>query len=207
MFASSIETPDWSKIPAPENDGAAAHLPGMRMAAIPLPGTNGSTVDISSRKGRTVVFAYPRTGRPGEPNPDGWDLIPGARGCTPQACAFRDIYGELVSLGAQHVFGLSTQDTARQQEVAERLHLPFPMLSDQHLRLVEAMRFPTFIVNGVTLLKRITLVVKDGVIESVFYPVFPPDRNASEVAAWLRGHPETSSADSGTADSSMNSTS
>ena len=182
----SIETPDWSKLPAPHDDGAAAHLTGTRMASLPLPATDGAIVDLAKMPGRTVVYIYPRTGKPNEPNPDGWDLIPGARGCTPQTCAFRDHYAELRSVGVDHLFGLSTQDTAYQREVAERLHLPFSLLSDASLRLTRALRLPSFQTSGMTLLKRLTLIVRDGVIEKVFYPVFPPDRDAETVLAWLR---------------------
>jgi peroxiredoxin len=181
----SIATPDWSTLPVPEDDGAARHLPGTRIAPIVLPATDGSTVDLSSLAGRVVVYAYPRTGRPGEPNPDGWDLIPGARGCTPQTCAFRDHFAELKARGVGHLYGLSTQDTDYQREVAERLHLPFPLLSDASLELATAMRFPLFQTNGLTLLKRMTFVLRDGVIEKVFYPVFPPDRSAADVLEWL----------------------
>lgn len=185
MNTSSIETPDWSKLPSPQDDGAAAHLAGMRLAAHSLPATNGSHVDFSALKGFTVVFVYPRMGKPGEPNPDGWDLIPGARGCTPQACAYRDLYEELRTRGVEHLFGLSSQDTARQQEAVERLHLPFPLVSDRQLLLSASMRFPIFQTSGETLYKRLTLVVREGVIEFVFYPVFPPDQDAKNVAAWL----------------------
>lgn len=181
----SIETPDWSQLPAPQDDGAADHLVGMRMAAVPLLATDGSIVDVASLPGRTVVYLYPRTGKPDEPNPDGWDLIPGARGCTPQSCAFRDHFSELRSAGVAHLFGLSAQDTIYQREVAERLHLPFPLLSDASLRLATAMRFPLFRTQGLTLNKRLTVILRDGVIEKVFYPVFPPDRNAEAVIAWL----------------------
>lgn len=186
MWTKSIETPDWSTLPPPEDDGGAQHLRGMAVTSIRLPATDGSNVDLSVLKGLAVVYAYPRTGRRDEPNPDGWELIPGARGCTPQSCAFRDHYAELMSLGVSYLFGLSTQDTAWQHEAAERLHLPFSILSDESLRLTTAMRFPTFKTSGMTCLKRMTLVIRDGVIEHVFYPVFPPDQNASEVTAWLR---------------------
>jgi peroxiredoxin len=136
--------------------------------------------------GRTVIYAYPRTGRPGERDlVDDWDQIPGARGCTPESCGFRDHYGELQAAGAD-VFGLSTQDTAYQQEAVERLHLPFAILSDAELRLTRAMRLPTFEAAGQTLLRRLTMVIRDGTIEHVWYPVFPPDRHADEVVAWLR---------------------
>jgi peroxiredoxin len=186
MSGNSIETPDWSMLPVPEDDGAACHLSGMKMASVRLPATNESTVDLSLLKGLVVVYAYPRTGRPDEPNPDGWDAIPGARGCTPQTCSFRDHLTELRSLGVKHLFGLSTQDTAWQREAAERLHLPFSLLSDECLELSTVMRFPLFRTSGMTLLKRMTFILRDGVIEQVFYPVFPPDRNAGEVIDWLR---------------------
>jgi peroxiredoxin len=157
----------------------------MRMPSIPLHATGGTTVDLSSLRGRVVVYAYPRTGIPGVDNPPGWDLIPGARGCTPQSCSFRDHFAELRALGVNLLFGLSTQDTSYQGEAAERLHLPFPILSDEHLALTQALRLPTFQTSGMTLLKRLALVVNDGKIEHVFYPVFPPDQNASDVIAWL----------------------
>jgi peroxiredoxin len=182
---SGIETPDWSTIPAPTDDGAARHLVGQRVPSLPLPATDGTTVALSSLPGRVVVYAYPRTGRPGVENPEGWDLIPGARGCTPQSCSFRDHFAELNALGVDHLFGLSTQETAYQREAAERLHLPFAILSDQHLALTEALGLPTFETSGMTLLKRLTMVINDGTIEHVFYPVFPPDRNAGDVLAWL----------------------
>jgi peroxiredoxin len=183
---SSIATPDWSSLPAPEDDGAARHLAGMRMPSTSLAATDWSIVDLSALAGSVVVFAYPRTGRPGEPNPDRWDAIPGARGCTPQTCAFRDHSAELESLGVRHLYGLSTQDSAYQREMAERLHLPFPILSDASLALTRALHLPTFESNGMVLLRRLTLVLRNGVVEHVFYPVFPPDRNAGEVVAWLR---------------------
>jgi peroxiredoxin len=186
---SSIETPDWSKIPAPVDDGAARPLLGMRIPAISLPATDSSAVNLALLKGRAVVYTYPRTGRPGIPNPEGWDLIPGARGCTPQTCAFRDHFTELKNAGADHVYGLSTQSPAYQREMAERLHLPFAILSDDHLNLTKAMRLPTFEASGMTLLKRLTLVIQNGLVVHVFYPVFPPDRNAGEVLAWLKSHP------------------
>jgi peroxiredoxin len=181
----SIETPDWSKIPRPQDDGATRHLSGMPVASLPLPATDGTTVDLAKLRGTVVVYVYPRTGKPGVENPPGWDLIPGARGCTPQSCSFRDRFAELKALGVEHLFGLSIQDTPYQREAAQRLHLPFLLLSDAKLALARAMRLPAFETSGMTLLKRLTLVIKDGIIEHVFYPVFPPDRNASEVIAWL----------------------
>jgi peroxiredoxin len=175
-------------LPAPPDDGAARHLAGMRWPALALPATDGAEVDLSSLSGRTVVYIYPRTGEPGKQPPDGWDAIPGARGCTPQSCGFRDHFAELKSLGVAHLFGLSTQDTAYQREAVERLHLPFAILSDAALKLTAALRLPTFEVAGMTLLKRMALVIDDGLIAKVFYPVFPPDRNADEVIAWLHKH-------------------
>lgn len=185
----SIETPDWSKIPAPQDDRAARHLFGMPIPSVPLPASDGTTVDLSSLDGTVVVYAYPRTGKPGTENPPGWDLIPGARGCTPQSRAFRDHSAELRALGVRHLFGLSTQDTLYQREAADRLQLPFLLLSDEHLTFTRAMRLPTFETSGMTLLKRLTLVIEGGIIEHVFYPVFPPDRNASEVMAWFASRP------------------
>jgi len=181
----AVDAPDWSAIPAPADDGAARHLVGARMAAVALRATDGAMVDLSALRGRVVVYAYPRTGRPGIENPDGWDMIPGARGCTPQSCSFRDHFAELRSLGVDHLFGLSTQDPDYQREAAERLHLPFAILSDASLALTRAMTLPTFDVGGMTLLKRFTLVIAEGVVEHVFYPIFPPDRNAGDVARWL----------------------
>ncbi len=132
-----------------------------------------------------MVYIYPMTGRPGIPLPDGWDSIPGARGCTPQACSFRDHYAELKSLTTD-IFGLSTQTSDYQQEVRNRLHLPFQLLSDSSLQLRDSLRLPTFTVTGKVLYKRLTLIVDGGQIKKVFYPVFPPDRNAGDVLAWLR---------------------
>jgi peroxiredoxin len=140
---------------------------------------------LSRLTGATVVYIYPRTGRPDQELPTRWNAIPGARGCTPQSCAFRDHYQELKELGVTELFGLSTQDTAYQQEAAERLHLPFELLSDEKLEFTQALRLPVFDVDGMKLIKRITLIVRDGKIEKVFYPVFPPDRNADEVIEWL----------------------
>jgi len=173
-------------LPVPVDDGAALHLTGMRMPAITLAATGGSPVDLSKLEGRTVVYAYPRTGRPGQPLIEGWNAIPGARGCTPQSCGFRDHFAELRGLGVAHLYGLSTQDTDYQHEVVVRLHLPFAILSDEKFALTRALRLPTFEAGGLTLLKRLALVIDDGVIAKVFYPVFPPDRSAQEVADWLR---------------------
>ena len=184
-MASTVDAPDWSTIPVPVDDGATSHLRGARVASVPLPATSGPAVDLQALRGRTLVYAYPRTGRPGIENPDGWDMIPGARGCTPQTCSFRDHFGELKGLGVNHVFGLSTQHPDYQREAAERLHLPFAILSDERLTLTRAMKLPTFETSGMTLLKRVTLVIDDSTVTHVFYPVFPPDRSANDVIAWL----------------------
>ena len=181
---------DWSKIPAPTDDGAAAHLVGMAVPLLSLLATDDSSVTLSALAGRTVVFAYPRTGEPGKISlVDDWDMIPGARGCTPQTCAFRDLYAELKAAGVSHVFGLSTQDNVYQTEMASRLHLPFPVLSDEKLLLTRALKLPTMAVAGLTLIKRLALIVDDARISHVFYPVFPPDRNAGDVLAWLTKNP------------------
>ena len=174
-------------LPVPIDDGACDHLPGIRLPSLALPATDGGFVDLSELSGRSIVYIYPRTGRPDQPLPTGWDDIPGARGCTPQSCAYRDLAADLAALGAR-VFGLSTQDTAYQREAAARLHLPFPLLSDERLQFAAALALPTFEVDGMTLIKRLTLVIDDGAIETVFYPVFPPDADAGNVAAWLRAH-------------------
>jgi peroxiredoxin len=173
-------------LPVPQDDGAARHLAGMALPDIALPATDGAEVNLSKLKGRTVVYVYPRTGRPGQALPTGWDAIPGARGCTPQSCGFRDHFADLKSLGVAALYGLSTQDTAYQREVAERLHLPFAILSDENLRLTRAMRLPTFEVDGMTLIRRMAWVIDDGVMTKAFYPVFPPDQSAEEVVNWLR---------------------
>src|SRR6516164_7336500 len=142
-------------LPVPVDDGAARHLTGLRLPSVPLAATDGSTVDLSKLAGRTVVYIYPRTGVPGQPSPAGWDAIPGARGCTPQSCAFRDHFAELERLGVDRLYGLSTQDTAYQSEAVTRLHLPFPILSDCNLALTRAIKLPTFTVAGMNLLKRV----------------------------------------------------
>jgi peroxiredoxin len=183
---------DWSRIPPPLDDGDARHLEGLHVPDLPLAATDGTSVSLARLPGRVVVYAYPRTGRPGQiALVDDWDLIPGARGCTPQSCAFRDHHGELIWAGATHVFGLSTQDTAYQREAVERLHLPFALLSDERLELTRGLKLPTMEVAGQTLIKRLTMILDDGRIRKVFYPVFPPDRNAGEVLAWLRANPRS----------------
>jgi peroxiredoxin len=180
---------DWSQIPAPVDDGAAAHLKGMALPAVSLKATDGTMVDLSALEGRVVVFAYPRTGEPGRPAlVDDWDMIPGARGCTPQTCSFRDLFKDLQAAGANHVFGLSTQDHAYQREMAERLHLPFAVLSDEKLALTKALDLPTMDVAGLTLIKRLAMIIDDARITHVLYPVFPPDSNAPDVLAWLQAN-------------------
>jgi peroxiredoxin len=172
-------------LPRPIDDGAAAHLEGMTLPSLALASTSGATVDIAAIGGRFVVYIYPMTGQPGVALPEGWDGIPGARGCTPQSCSFRDHYTELKALDTS-VFGLSAQATAYQQEVHDRLHLPFDLLSDSGLRLKQDLCLPTFSVAGMELYKRLTLIVENGRIAKVFYPVFPPDASADVVLAWLR---------------------
>lgn len=174
-------------LPVPVDDGACDHLPGLAVPSVKLRSTKDRFVDLSTEPGsRIVVYAYPRTGRPDAPTPEGWDSIPGARGCTPETCGFRDHHQELQKLGAQ-VFGLSTQDTEYQKEMVARLEVPFEVLSDEKLELTRALRLPTFEFEGATLLKRLTLVISGKRIEKVFYPVFPPDQHAMEVLLWLRG--------------------
>jgi peroxiredoxin len=178
-----------SDLPRPVDDGACDHLPGLVMPPLWLPSTSGRLVNLDALTARrTVIYCYPRTGQPGQPLPDGWDAIPGARGCTPQACAFRDHHRELAALDA-NVYGLSTQTTEYQREMAERLHLPFEVLSDARLAFTRALDLPTFEVDGMKLIKRLTLIVRDQRIEHVFYPVFPPDTSADQVIDWLQRHP------------------
>ena len=181
---------DWTKIPAPTDDGAASHLVGMKIPPISLVATDDTSVTLASVAGRTVVFAYPRTGEPRKiALVDDWDMIPGARGCTPQTCAFRDLFAELKAAGAAHVFGLSTQSNVYQTEMASRLHLPFPVLSDEKLALTRALGLPTMEAAGLTLIKRLALIIDDARITQVFYPVFPPDQNAGDVLEWLKENP------------------
>jgi peroxiredoxin len=177
-------------LPIPIDDGACNHLLGMKIPRVPLLTTTGEIVDLSNSIGRTVVYCYPRTGQPDQDPPNGWNEIPGARGCTPQSCAFKDHYQELQNLKA-NVFGLSTQDTCYQREAVERLHLPFELLSDEKLEFAQSLRLPTFEIDSMTLIKRLTLVINNGQIEKVFYPVFPPDKNADEVIDWLSQNTST----------------
>ncbi len=190
MTEKSLLSVDWSKIPAPKDDGAANHLTGATVPPVALAATDGTTVTLAALKERIVVFAYPRTGEPGKASlVEDWDMIPGARGCTPQTCAFRDLFADLTQAGARAVYGLSTQSTAYQREMVERLHVPFAVLSDEKRELTRALRLPTMDVAGQTLIKRLALIVDEGRITKVFYPVFPPDRNAPDVLAWLQANP------------------
>jgi peroxiredoxin len=178
-------------LPVPVDDGAAAHLPGAAVPPVRLASTLGGQIDLAelaSGERRLVAYVYPRTGRPGDPELPGWDDIPGARGCTPQSCAFRDHVADLDRRGAD-VVGISAQPTADQREFAEREHIPYPLLSDERLELAGALGLPTFDVAGMRLLKRLTFVARRGAIEHVIYPVFPPDRNAADVLAWLEENP------------------
>jgi len=180
-------------LPVPIDDGAADHLRGSEVPDLALPSTDGGHLSLAATgNSRVVVYAYPRTGRPGEASLTAdWDLIPGARGCTPESCGFRDHHAALLAVGAE-VFGLSTQDTAYQQELVACLHLPFPILSDAELRLTRAWRLPTFDVAGQRLLRRFTIVIRNRRVEHLWYPVFPPDRHADAVLEWLRRNPLSS---------------
>lgn len=175
------------ELPVPVDDGAADHLLGREVPELSLPSTLGGQLDLAEvTRGLTVVYVYPRTGRPGESLPEGWDEIPGARGCTPQSCAFRDHVADLANHGAS-VIGVSAQSSADQSEFAEREHIPYPLLSDDGLRLAATLGLPTFDVAGMRLYRRLTFLARERRIIKVFYPVFPPERNASEVLAWLVG--------------------
>jgi peroxiredoxin len=182
-----LSVPD--DLPRPQDDGAAAHLTGMQMPDVMLAATDGENVDLARLgPGRSIIYVYPMTGVPGVTLPDGWDEIPGARGCTPESCGFRDHHAELQAAGASTVYGLSSQDTDYQREVAARLELPFAMLSDPELQLATAIELPTFELDGVTRYRRLTVIVADGRVEHVFYPIFPPGEHAAEVLAWLHDH-------------------
>ncbi len=172
-------------LPVPQDDGAADHLKGKRLPNVKLAATNGQAIDLGDLPGTVVIYCYPMTGQPNVPLPDGWDQIPGARGCTPQSCSFRDHYQEIRALGAD-VIGLSVQNTDYQKEMAERLHLPFPVVSDIHYEFQKALSLPTFQAAGMTLLKRLTLIVKNGVVEAVHYPIFPSDSDPDWVIGRLK---------------------
>ncbi len=186
MSNPNLNDVDWSTLPQPEDDGAGDRIAGFALPSVPLPATNDTHIDLST-PGRTILFIYPMTGTPGTALPDGWDGIPGARGCTPQACAFRDLHDDLVKTGIDRVFGLSTQTPDQQKEAAERLHLPYPLLSDHALAFADAIGLPRFVIGEAVYLKRMTLVIEGGFVGKVFYPVFPPDRAAADVLDWLRG--------------------
>jgi peroxiredoxin len=175
-----------SDLPVPVDDGAARHLTGARLPSLALAATDDAQVNLGQLAGRSVVYIYPRTGDPNAGTPDGWNEIPGARGCTPQSCGFRDHFAELKRLGVAQLFGLSTQTTEYQREAVERLHLPFAILSDSDLALTRALNLPTFRFDGMELIKRMAWVIDDGVITKVFYPVFPPDQSAAQVIAWIQ---------------------
>jgi len=185
--ASLTELP--ANLPRPKDDGAARHLKGLAIPDLALPSTANRQVNLSKITApRIVLYAYPMTGQPGKALPAGWDDIPGARGCTPETCGFRDHHRDLAKLHAD-VYGVSTQSTDYQQEMVKRLEVPFEVLSDEYFALTRALRLPTFTVDGMTLMKRLTLVIRGGRVEQVFYPVFPPDKHADEVIAWLTAHP------------------
>lgn len=185
----SFPLPD--DLPEPKDDGEANHLPDTTVPSVALTATDGTAVDLSERSGRMVVYCYPKTGRPDKDViPDGWEQIPGARGCTPEACAFREHHRDLRERGVGEVYGLSVQSTAYQREARDRLHLPFELLSDADLKFAGRLDLPSFEVTGERFLERITLVLRDGRIEHVFYPIFPPDEHAKEVLRWLETQPE-----------------
>lgn len=177
--------PDVSKLPIPEDDGACNHLLAEKLPQVLLASTSGERVNLSAIQGKVIIYCYPMTKQPNVPIPDGWEQIPGAAGCTLQSCSFRDFNAEFQELGV-HVYGISTQDSLYQQEVVERLRLPFELLSDTNLAFTTLLRLPIFEVEGKRLIKRLTLVVDDGKIVKVFFPVFPPDTNAREVIEWLK---------------------
>jgi peroxiredoxin/DNA-binding transcriptional MerR regulator len=177
-------------LPVPRDDGAAAHLAGLRLPLVTLPSTDGSTVRLDALgDGRTVLYVYPLTGRPGVDLSEGWNNIPGARGCTPEACGFRDHHDELCEAGAGRVYGLSSQSGEYQRELVDRLHLPFAMLSDPEFTARATLGLPTFVANGIPLYRRLTVIIDNGSVEHVFYPVFPPDSHAEQILDWLQEHP------------------
>lgn len=172
-------------LPVPLDDGASSHLLGKSLPNVVVNSTSNREVNIAHLEGKVVFYCYPMTGKPGVKLPDGWDAIPGARGCTPQSCSFRDHYRELQSLNTK-VYGISTQKSSAQIEALTRLHLPFELLSDEDLKLTTSLELPTFEVENKRLIKRITLIAEEGKIVKVFYPVFPPDKNAQDVINWLK---------------------
>ncbi|WP_223693116.1 MerR family transcriptional regulator [Leifsonia poae] len=179
-----------SNLPRPHDDGAADHLPGLPIPPLALPTSDGGRIDLARLgRGRTIVYLYPLTGRPGVDLPDGWDAIPGARGCSTEACDFRDQYDDLRAAGVDAVYGFSSQQVDYQHEVVERLQLPFPMISDERHELADALSLPTFEAGGMRLYSRLTLVLREGTIEHAFYPIFPPNTHAQQVLRWLSAHP------------------
>lgn len=184
-MAHSFQLPP--NLPIPQDDGSTDHLKGMSLPSVSLKATNGKSINLGEMKGRLVIYCYPMTGQPNVALPDGWDQIPGARGCTPQSCSFRDHYQELELLGAQ-VIGLSVQTTEYQKEMADRLHLPFPVASDVNYEFQKALNMPTFVTAGMTLLKRVTLIANNGFIEAVHYPIFPSDSDAPWVIDYLKNN-------------------
>jgi peroxiredoxin len=185
MMIDLFKIPD--NLPIPQDDGAAKHLLGMGLPNLSLMSTNGDQLNLSSFKDFLVIYCYPMTGQPNVPLPEGWDQIPGARGCTPQSCSFRDHYQELKTLKAE-VVGLSVQTTDYQKEMAERLHLPFPVVSDVDFKFQNALNLPTFVAAGMTLLKRLTIIAKNGKIVSVNYPIFPSDSDPIWVIDYLKNY-------------------
>jgi peroxiredoxin len=175
-------------LPVPHDDGSANHLKGMKLPSVSLKATNTKAINLGDIKGKLVIYCYPMTGQPNVALPDGWDQIPGARGCTPQSCSYRDRYQELKALGAE-VVGLSVQSTEYQKEMADRLHLPFLILSDEDYQFQKALNMPTFEAAGMTLLKRVKLIANHGVIEAVHYPIFPSDSDPAWVMDYFKSHP------------------
>jgi peroxiredoxin len=186
MNQSNLLKPDWSKIPAPELDVSLEHLNNFIIQEIKLLSTSGDEIDLSKLNGLSIIYVYPMTGQPNIALPKGWDEIPGARGCTPQSCSFRDNFSELKKLNIENIFGLSSQTTKYQKEMSERLHLPYPILSDEKLLFANALKLPTFKVDNMNLIKRITLITNNNKIIKYFYPVFPPDQNVNDVIFWLK---------------------
>ncbi|WP_347374579.1 peroxiredoxin [Aequorivita sp. Q41] len=176
-----------ANLPKPVDDGKCNHLLGMEIPTIKLWATDGKQVELANFKENLVIYCYPMTGRPDTELPNGWEEIPGARGCTPQACSFRDHYSELKTLQFE-VFGISTQSSEYQKEVSERLHLPYVLLSDDNLKFVSALKLPTFQVGQMELIKRLTLIFKKGKVVKYFYPVFPPDENINQVIRWINNN-------------------
>ena len=188
MNQNNLSAPDWSKIPAPKEDEDLSHLLKYKIKSVLLKSTNNQSVDLSKIKGLSIIYIYPMTGQPNKPLPENWDNIPGARGCTPQSCSFRDNFSILKNLNVNNIFGLSTQTTDYQKEMTERLHLPFPVLSDEKLEFAKQLNLPIFEVENMKLIKRITLILKDNEIIKYFYPIFPPDKNVEQVIQFLTIH-------------------